>query len=1846
MNRRPPHIARPGRKTLACCLAAGLALLAGNTAAQVDEVQLRLLKQFELPLRWDNVGADRPWWVFGVRPAWHGGQGLHVVRLEPGQSVTLRVAAHESVRVHAVDDVGQRVLAAAASPLSVAFSNGTGLYARQSPRRTADGRDWVVDAGTGAPQAGPQLARVALAANAADPVEVALFVSRHEPMGRIAPYRRVHDLPGTALDVQRAIDSRPQHFWALAPQTPVEIEVEGPARFALRMRLRYPATEAAGAQHWHIDATLDGQPLARLEFATGAENAWPVYVDGVAAVVSREKEGYFEVPEGRHRLTLATDAPVIARLQSQSGQDYLLPALNAPSPDAAAVRDEIAGETPLALRLSGWGDAAARAAAVLADRDKASPSEVHAAALRLVRDNRSREGSAIAAAAMREAAAGRRDDPTLRSEAGEYLLHTFYRDLLPREKHPAGRLRTAWYLAPRLLAAGEDGRGTVLAGQHAGEMPGSLAQGLFVPLGSGADAAPLAYDLPQRFAPSSLRIALHGDAALDGMTVFVQYDDEAPTPLTLSHYPDLPGDRFVPSAGEAALRLMQERFADAADEAGRSDGRLPPDGDGFGTGTLSGAFNRRFIPAPLVAARIVDLPLPGGVRRVRVWRGERDDMRPLWAALAYRAARPFRLTERVWLEAARSQRNGPADEQGALAPFFAATGRLAEQATPADAELDSHWQPLARLLRAQSAQFAAGIAAPPATPPAPPAARKGAAAQAARDAAHLAAQGQWLGALEAWSVAAASPDATLREQAFDGRITALRQLGEAFVAERLLRQRMLHDPDARARRSARETLITIATGAGDLDGVQTVLAAALLREGADAPDAPALLAALATTLLDNGEADLALGAGLLLPRHERPAETLLRAAFAQEWWAVFDDLVAGLADPARQRFWQAQRALAGGRIADAETALRDAGTEGAAFAAHIARARTIHAALRDGTGDPAQTLADWADWQASHPGPRRWRDATHLASDFAGAQGMWSIDRDAYFNAFLATPERPLRLRVAGPARLRIEARPLHSADSTDRIDGWLHVRNDHREWLTPITDNAGTPALQLVGNPEQAAGRAVTQEITLGPGWHELRADGGDRSLLVRASIEEAELPLPLLPRLTPDTAAARARGTGIALRAIDRWPPVCMDCTVLLDVRPGAAPRSERLARTLIDANPATLADAELPPLPTPPAAMAPATDDATLRAARDWHALLTWPVERTAEALRERLVSLAWLAEQQPEQQQAALALAADIVNGHPAVPGLAALLARIERDAMWTPVTSVNHSAGLRPLDVTGWDPESPSLRVRRALLAPTDDDERVLAGSNRLVAALGGAATTQVELTLSAEDVAALPAQVMTVLVQVDDAPAQRIVLAPGDAPAQRRIDLPAGGHTVRVWIETPLADQFLRIRLREPGGKGFAGATERFWHVATRAEPVRLAVDGPAWLRIDERVDGRTESRYLRIEGRWQHVVLPPADGRQESLYRLHLRGIDADRPRSALRTFNAGPQPVAPPALTIADQSAATGIVLDDVLPPGGQEDGTWSLGVARHDRLYGFEDSLAPAARGTQRQEHERFTELAATWRWFADAWRTHYRGDVLVRDRERGGATLGLRGAATTRPAWTNWDFGIEGSAFGQAPGGDGHTEMSWNLRASASHAVALTPQLALQPRIALFWRGQSLGGTPFYREGRIDQDIWSPYRENHPRGIEVGETLTWAPWLDTAFYAGGSVTSNQDMNPLKSADHVAGRIGWRQLLGTVRFDAGWDGRRYFEDADRKRDSTTGALNLDLAWEHWLPRQERLELGMTLRRDLGRDRSLFGLSLTWHFGNGRALRDFRPGETPFRELRERHAPQDQNNRMRDEP
>ncbi|MGH8583286.1 MAG: hypothetical protein ACREWG_10980 [Gammaproteobacteria bacterium] len=1762
---------RPVYAALVLLIAYCIAL---SAEAESDDVQAQRLTRFAQPLRWDNIEGE-PYWVAGARPEYRYAVGAHVVRLAPRETVTVRVPEGEFLRL--VRGSGQW----RKDEVEVMFGAGSGLYASVPLARSTDGRSLIGQAGFPA----PALARVAAGSGA---LEFGLFLSRREALGELAPYRGRVVLPGTPVQLRRRTDAAGEAYWRLAPGTRLPAQVSGPARYVVEGRLDYPTEADAIGQTWKVEAELDGRTLRVLDFESTAEGTHPVFIDGRERLVSRHERGFLEVPAGQHRLVLSSTAPMFLRVLQQEDPDYLLPGLNAaPSP------------------------AAARPARGPALED--APAGVEQRALQAARDNARRDGGLVGAALLDAHAARRPDYPLMAERAQAFAgAHTFFRDLLPEAKHTRAPAHYAWFTTARLLEVGAQGRDLVAGSQHREALLDRLAAGFFLALPAArteqASVRAQRYLLPQRFAPTQLRIAAVSET---GQRFWVQFDDATPRPLWIEPGPARPAEDYLPSPGEVGLALLQAGYP-----AGRAD-------------TSGGAFGYERTPAPLLEAGFIELPVPPAVREVRLWR-EHASRSALEVALQYRAALPFALTEQAYLQyLARLDGNR-------LTRFreLIASGRGA--ATDAyTGEVMSHWQALARLVRAEFRQFSAPV--PPVTRPAgqgdPGAARRAQALERA---------GEWLPALEAWGEAYFGSRGEAAAELSFGQVRALEQLGEDYLAEGRLRQLLLYAETLETRRRAYRLLAAMHGRAADSEALLSLAAAAFYRDGETDT-----LADLAEALLSGDQPELALVAASLLPEHERRHEAILRAAYRLRWWRTLEE-VAGRLDPDRRALWRGMRLIGAGDPNEAMRAFEAGGPTARAYLKHL----LLGEAIRRDLARPslrAAAVSRWAEWQASHPGPRVMRPAPELVEDYAGGETLYSIDRDLYGLHFRTAPDRPVRLRLHGPARLRIEARPLHAPGTEGPLEGWLEVRSGERLYATPILNNRPSAGLTLTGTTTDVPGRKASMELTLGSGEHEATVSAGALPVVVRVYAAQPELSLRVLPPLTSASAAAL---TGTVQAVEDGGSAGCWRACLVVVPRSDAPTSAEwrpmpRTFGTQVPISPSLTLPARAPPA-------SPADQEATLLGRGAWVELLDSPVGEAPEAVRRRLTQLLWIAEHAPAHYERVLAAGLALAAAHRELPAVGGLLERLTRRSAWQPLLTMDSSAGLRAIPMQDPAPESPAMRVRRALLRPLAEGERLLSGGNRLLVTLDNLGPTELALDLAAETPMGQPQTPLTVTLEQDGARTGTFVLGAEQPHRTRTVSIPAGRRVLRVGVVRPYANQFLRVRVRTGGRVLRTTAEERLYHVATEAAPVQATLPGPAWLRIDERRDGETATRYRYISEDWETVVLRPEPARSEALLRLFVRrGTIA--PPAPLAPAPVAPvaEPVPEPRFSVTARAEPRTVHLVDAFDLGGQEDGTWTVSAAYQDRPYRDEIENREEEPQLNIGDRERFREAAAAYRYFDEAHQSYYYAEALGREREQGGAVAGLRGAWSYRPRWADWNLDLNGSLYLQPEDTEDLAGVdidgiaySHFISASVHQVRAIRPKTEHRPQLSVFHRYTSEDEDLGIRDRRlrqaasrfIDQDVFTRYKALHPFGFTLGDTLYHRPWLDTWWYTGLQLTTNE--MPFATPDALSATAGWRQRLGPATLEAGYTLTRFFADDERKDGFTRPRLHLDLALERWLPGLDRADLDFGFRHDFQNHESTFGLSLRWHFSDGRAYRDFDFGPLAFRDLREQRVPHARDN------
>jgi hypothetical protein len=311
------------------------------------------------------------------------------------------------------------------------------------------------------------------------------------------------------------------------------------------------------------------------------------------------------------------------------------------------------------------------------------------------------------------------------------------------------------------------------------------------------------------------------------------------------------------------------------------------------------------------------------------------------------------------------------------------------------------------------------------------------------------------------------------------------------------------------------------------------------------------------------------------------------------------------------------------------------------------------------------------------------------------------------------------------------------------------------------------------------------------------------------------------------------------------------------------------------------------------------------------------------------------------------------------------------------------------------------------------------------------------------------------------------------------------------------------------------------------------------------------------------------------------------------------------------------------------DAAPLGTERDHTLSARLALQSRRD------VEATGGLGDEHAERYAEAGLSWRKLSNDGARNQLADVFVREREYGSPVLGFRLRAEQEVPWSAafpWPFTLTASLRGFAQNTSEGLGTSLTATAAISQQRVLSATLSHRPQIAITGRFMNLSQVPDQR--RVDTDVFSDYRKDHDRALTLSDTLSWRPWRDTHVAAGISVTSNPDFDLARVDNHQAS-LQWRQLIGPLVLEGGVRAIRYWADADRQHPSTRRELHFGAVADWWLAPGRRVEIRGGVRRDLDTAATWGGVELSWHWGEGRQLRDFGAGEHDFAALRSWSAP-----------
>jgi len=1877
---------------LASLLATVILPFTNNLYAQIDPVTLAQQHSPPPALRWDNINAP-PFWLDGEKPRYQHSLKMHTIQFTKNNEVLIRLPAYRYLRLHTPEQ------ALRPQDWQVTLSNGSGIWLNAPLQRTNQATSLIIS------QLHPQERLVRLRYLGTDDKEtdIALYLSRPVPSGNTAPYQHSISLNTNQHTLRREHDAVGMPYWRVDPVAPAEINLQGPARYELTHRSVFFNTghddkrqyesqhdnhDKSNNKHhndnhsirngnrynndnnsdndneldqvYHLDLTLNGKPFEHLPVYTTAETKNTLYVDNTAQPLSRATRHYLEIPEGNHTLGISTTQPVLARLNRQT-EDYLAPSLNAPEITATQVREQLL-DKPVVI--PGWPlDPMLATTRVMARID-----QIEGITAALVNDNTHRDNRLSAAMFMQSVANKTNNDPQLTSAAQHLAGNvTFYRNLFPEKPTPATssdgastKLTTPGFqsfYSQRLLGIDENpDQSITIATQHSHAALRQTNRAYFTPIPEEHQQAQH-YPVPQRETVSTLRLILNQSAMVTGGTLFLQYDDEPVMPLRVEPTPTLSPNHYAPSLTQAALTVLalSPKTTHVADDNIGSTRKITPGGD---LNETNAAINL------VTPAAVLVLPLPAKIRNIKLWQAAGA---PIHVALQYRSSKPDHLKELNYLR----NRHAAAGSNG----FDSAQRRQLLGITPVTnlpAMLINDWRPIARRLSSQQKRFSMAIS--PIQAKTKPYQQLSPANwkkhhQRARQAEQ---QQQWLTALEQWSIIARGTRHERQRESQAARIAALQQLGEVYLSNRLLKGWFLYADDPPLSNVAKQRLITEYTRTGNTTALMGLWASAVLRQ----PDVDNILPYI-KLLLEQNQYQHALLLALALPPAQQPKQLLMLAAYKLKWWHVFETTLVTL-PPDQQQLWSGYRAFQQGRATTAQTHWRHAGEQGQQLIDFFRQGKNIINSLYSPEKlERQQAMPQWTQWQHRHPGPHHWQPSPELVTDHQGMAYLYAVEQDRLAPAFRASQTRPVNISVQGPVTLRFLARTLHDENNPTPINDWLIVRQGQQSTVLPINNNRPTQGLTLVSSGTTMPGAKLEMEYTVEPGFHELSISATHHTLLLQVYAQRPQLPLDLLSPL----AAREPVSTLFASLDASRSVPPETAFNPTLDQQPVLV-NGNLSCRSLTSGNTIYRCQREKTPAMANrnhsqnhengvvPSSNYAAyvntmtnntvhnTDTKALsyKKTPNHHAgtIIVDPLSRTTPTdatgkltdveVRHLMTKLLWQVEQSPNSLPQWLPVAEQLFQQHGNVAGLKSIYTRLSKGLGWQLTNSVSQSAGLYYAEHQGWNPESPALRIRKALLGINNPNAHIISGSMQYGMGMTNLTATNIRVRLQRLDLPFTPGVTTTVRLRLNKKVIHDIILDDKKTSANLSVKIPPGEHAIRIALVDPVINQFLKITLQENTRNSNATltrSTKRAYHVATATEPVQVHIQGPVRLRIDEWSRHQVNSRYQSLGAGWHDVVLKPADGVDHTYFRIYQRTPIRDNTPPRQRPPVLIPiTPKAAPllAVTTVRQTQGPYTVVDN-LPLGQQEDGTWSWSADIVSRRQIDEDR-------SDVDDAEQFLQLNATHRYFSAHKHRYTKHRVLARIRDTGGTTLGLQSGLHYQPRWKTWRATLQGNLYAQDPDktiGNAASHMEWsaNIRGSISQFRRISANSFHLPKVSLFQRKLSLKDFKHYLPDAVDQDIFSRYKHDHQRGIVIGDSYTHQPWPDTEWNLAGNITSNEPLNPL-APDYLDTRLTWKQLLGAWRVKAQYGHRHYFDDRHRSRSLSRNQLSIDIDGLYWHSYQQRWQLQLQFRHDVEPSDNSLQLTIAWHGGHGRAFQDFWPGEIDFRQRQYRQAMTSPNNHI----
>ncbi len=1773
-------------------------------------------------LRYSSYKGIITWQAIHPATQWVSG-----VKVNANKNMTLKPYAHTKIRLHRnhylkITFPTQQDYAYG-DQLSITYSNGTGLYIPLVTHQDQQHKSIFI-----IPSAISE--RIINITNNAPShaIKIAVFYSQYHDINRNVPYQNPIALPLDTVDIKNDTTGKTETFSQLYQQA-VKLTLTGPIRVKVETRLNYKIYNKYDEGIYHLQSRIDKEAWIDRRFDTFLVTDQRFFINTVKndqkqhtmiekqtpdsdsmdlepkgrSVIARQwlalgakEQSFIDIPEGKHTLTLKSPQALFIRLFSES--KVLLKSLN-----KKAIQAENNPQNLTQL------------------------SQLEHFSQHYLYDIKHKEIALDLAQLYQNKLSTFNPQKSLKAELF-FKKNSYYRQLLPNNMLSISEEgdRMYHFLHYALKTVRQQGKHLELISSFVDKYCRQINAARFNLIPNRITEAKR-YLLPPRYAKSRLKINVNQTLLTHPLSFYLQYDNDLPILLTV--YPD----RELPI--QAYLATRNEACISQAHQNGNIEKTLP------------------MVSYPLIDNAYLEIDLPAKVKQIKLWNTNTTQQK-LYISLQYRSSKKIKIDNDLYLQLIKEQ--GIKLMTQGFIPYLLNQPITLHINTSHITYLKQHWLEIKRFLWSHKKQFFPDYK---------------------KDKQNVTIDNAQLNTLMTTHLLSYFQKRILKGLLLDG------QYREQIIKKLLQYYQEQHS---------------------NINILRLYIIQAFLTQKSS------VYRQLVSTLIQQGYYQLALTLGLLLLDSDQSLrDELVQAAYVNRQWNIFFTLLAGYKEVEKIHYWCGYEAQYRGLLEVAREHWKQAGKKGLATIKRLDKGLSLWQSGGKDKKQNDHAWQQWKQdykgansWKKINTLIYNYKSALLLYNPTRDLYQTVFLGNKAKPIQFTITGPATLRLNTR-LVHTQQNMDATKQAEQNKKTD-WLTIVDNNHLLTTPYLASFPTQGLTLIENKNQEGGtkqpgtlQSFTYQVTAGT--HHISVYAEKEALLL--SLQQKQ---PIQDVIFPDrqitdhhlfykplledkniafywqcwkTGCIRynKENTAIFLPRVKKIIPTKHVSSLVDKTTPALAKENNQFIfipdmpfsdfkETLIQACRINAITEPFPDIITiknmdiykPKAAIA---------------ILNNCPIYPTQKLLQ----SIVWRYQHYPQERSFLLALV-EKMSAYPHQSGqLKQLIQSITSKTSWVLQKSVIQSAGLRSIET----PDKtllPPLK-KRALITNNNlsiQEQRgyksVLKNSNIFGASFYIKDTTSLYLYF---DKNTLPYQNIypaSISIEIDNQEKKWISLSEQKKTNNYQVSLLKGLHNIKIQWLNPIAGESVgvNIELKKGDQSLLVNNTKKtYYHIATQQEPIILGVQAPVHIRFDLLDNDTVHSFSFSLFDNEKQIIITPPKGKKEALLRIYQRTISTTKnpplqgvrkrkniatiPLSHLAKKNTTPLlPVKwfdyPCQQKIYAHKKKKQIKPVCFLASTFALSLQWKQGV--DDEIRISEDSIQ---KNTNQYLQFGVQHLGYQPYWGKQTLKNWLDSMLLLRLRDTANPVIGIKEVLYIQPDW--WGIGLRFDGRMYAQQQLFNTSKQWLWSSDIRFAINKSWQINAKTRylrmLTFFhkhfdFNDDNIANSIHFN---VDPDVWNNYSDIHYKGMILSENIYYNPWIDTQWYSGLRLYSDEDFNLIKP-EHLTFKAGWKQLFTPhILAHLQYQWRYYFPQRDNYWNRINAfdrtSIRAKIEWQQWTSiGTQRLSKRKTkygrlfgyfdMRYTIENNEWNAELGVKWLIDHARGYTDFRPQSISFKHIRER--------------